>query len=52
MIQSIFILAGESGDVIIEKHYKGVTSRVAVEGFWEETAKRPRREVRACVCLG
>lgn len=32
-------------DVIIEKHYKGVTSRASVEIFWEEVNKRSKRDV-------
>lgn len=43
-IQSIFILEGTSGDVILEKHYKGVTSRASVEVFWEEVSKRTKRD--------
>lgn len=43
-IQSIFILAGDSGDVIIEKQYGGITSRSSVEVFWEEVSKRTKRD--------
>lgn len=43
-IQSIFILSGDSGDVILEKHYAGVTSRSSVEVFWEEVSKRTKRD--------
>ncbi len=32
-------------DVILEKHYRGVTSRASVELFWEEVAKRAKRDV-------
>jgi len=32
-------------DVIIEKHYRGITSRVSVEVFWEEVNKRTKRDV-------
>lgn len=31
-------------DVILEKHYKGVTSRASVEVFWEEVNKRTKRD--------
>lgn len=44
MIEGIFILSGDTGDVVLEKHYKGAASRAAVEAFWEEVTKRPRRD--------
>lgn len=33
-------------DVMLEKHYKGIVSRAAVETFWDEVSKRPRKDVR------
>ena len=39
MIQSIFIISGSSGEVLIEKHWRGVTSRSCVDIFWEEVRK-------------
>lgn len=35
-----------SQDVLLEKHYKGIVNRSAVETFWEEVTKRSKREVR------
>ena len=29
---------------MLEKHYKGVTSRSSVELFWEQVAKTPKRD--------
>jgi hypothetical protein len=37
-------------DVIIEKHYRGVTSRASVEVFWEEVNKRTKRDVSGARC--
>lgn len=40
-------------DVILEKHYAGVTSRTPVELFWEEVNKRTKRDVSAeALCAG
>ena len=44
MIQSIYFISGDTGDVLLEKHYKGIVSRAAVETFWEEVSKRSRRD--------
>jgi hypothetical protein len=33
-------------DVLLEKHYKGIIGRGAVETFWEEVSKRAKRDVR------
>jgi hypothetical protein len=55
MIRSLFIIAA-SGEVIIEKHYRGVVSRAICDVFWEEVAKHRLCEVgalrrrRVCVC--
>lgn len=38
MIQSVFIL-NRSGDIIIEKHYRGLISRNVCETFWNEVSK-------------
>lgn len=38
MIKSIFIING-SGQILIEKHWRGVTGRPVVEFFWEEVCK-------------
>jgi len=38
MIHSLFIL-NESGDVIIEKHYRGLVNRSICEYFWDEVRK-------------
>ena len=32
-------------DVLLEKHYKGIINRSAVETFWEEVSKRSKRDV-------
>jgi len=39
-------------DVILEKHYRGVTSRASVEVFWEEVAKRGKRDVSRLAAMG
>lgn len=31
-------------DVVLEKHYKGITSRSSVEIFWEQVAKTAKRD--------
>lgn len=41
MIHSIFIL-NSTGEVIIEKHYRGNTSRTESGAFWNQTAKSAR----------
>jgi len=38
MIQSIFIL-NQSGDILIEKHYRGLLNRNLCEFFWDEVSK-------------
>eukprot|EP01111_Echinosteliopsis_oligospora_P019898 TRINITY_DN986_c0_g1_i1.p1 TRINITY_DN986_c0_g1~~TRINITY_DN986_c0_g1_i1.p1 ORF type:complete len:417 (-),score=103.61 TRINITY_DN986_c0_g1_i1:50-1300(-) len=38
MIHSLFFL-NESGDVIIEKHYRGLVNRSICDYFWDEVAK-------------
>lgn len=40
MIQSLFIL-NSKGDVFIEKHYRGVTSRTVCDQFWKFVMKAP-----------
>ncbi len=45
MISSIYVIAGDSGDVLLEKHYRGIVNRTAVETFWDEVNKRGKREV-------
>jgi len=40
MIQSIFIL-NNLGDIIIEKHYRGLINRAVCDYFWEEVTKAP-----------
>lgn len=42
MIHSIFIL-NNSGQVIIEKHYRGNASRTETVSFWSQVAKSPNR---------
>ena len=44
MIQSIWLIDGVSGDVVLEKHYKGLVGRTSVELFWEQVAKCARRD--------
>lgn len=43
MVCSLFILDGESGDVVLEKHYRP-GGRTSAELFWEEVCKRSKRE--------
>ena len=43
MIESFFILTS-SGEVLIEKHWRGVTSRSVCDAFWEEVTKHESRE--------
>lgn len=38
MIQSLFILSS-TGEVLIERHFRGVTSRNVCEYFWDKAAK-------------
>jgi hypothetical protein len=38
-------------DVLLEKHYKGIINRSAVETFWEEVSKRSKRDVSARLVL-
>ena len=45
-ISSIYLIGGDTGDVLLEKHYKGIVSRAAVETFWEQVQKAPRKDVR------
>jgi len=40
MIHSLFIL-NESGDVIIEKHYRGLVNRSICDYFWDQVRKAP-----------
>ncbi|KAA0147028.1 hypothetical protein FNF27_07329 [Cafeteria roenbergensis] len=44
MIQSLFMLNAATGDVIIEKHYRGQTTRALVEVFWEIVSKAAKAE--------
>jgi len=44
MIQSLFIL-NSAGDIIIEKHYRGLISRNVCEYFWDEVTKGNPEEV-------
>jgi len=43
MIRTLFVI-NEDGAVIIEKHYRGATSRAVCDYFWEEVCKCERRE--------
>jgi len=43
MIQSLFIL-NDSGNIVIEKHWRGVLNRSICEFFWEEVTKAPSKE--------
>jgi hypothetical protein len=45
MIQSLFIING-TGEVLIEKHWRGITSRAVSDYFWEQVTKCDSREVR------
>lgn len=38
MIKTLFIL-NSSGEILIEKHWRGVTGRAVVDVFWEEVGK-------------
>ena len=42
MIQSLFIMAS-TGEVIIEKHWRGVTARSVCDFFWDEVNKHPNK---------
>eukprot|EP01138_Halocafeteria_seosinensis_P004514 gb/GECG01004617.1/.p1 GENE.gb/GECG01004617.1/~~gb/GECG01004617.1/.p1 ORF type:complete len:329 (+),score=31.08 gb/GECG01004617.1/:1-987(+) len=44
MLQSLFILGAETGDLVMEKHWRDKTPRTYLDAFWEEVAKHPRRE--------
>ena len=55
MIKSLFIL-NPSGNVVLEKHWRGATPRAAVEVFWVEVCKharkvRSRRRRARAACL-
>eukprot|EP01114_Cavostelium_apophysatum_P011108 TRINITY_DN2529_c0_g1_i1.p1 TRINITY_DN2529_c0_g1~~TRINITY_DN2529_c0_g1_i1.p1 ORF type:complete len:416 (-),score=114.24 TRINITY_DN2529_c0_g1_i1:97-1344(-) len=43
MIQSLFILNG-LGDILIEKHYRGLLNRNICDLFWDEVRKAPKPE--------
>jgi AP-3 complex subunit mu len=43
MIQSFFLLSN-TGEVLIEKHWRGVTSRTVCDFFWDEVNKYDSRE--------
>lgn len=43
MIQSFFFISS-SGDVLIEKHWRGITPRSVCEFFWEEVNKYDVKE--------
>lgn len=43
MIHSLFIING-TGEVLIEKHWRGITNRTVSDFFWEEANKLPSRE--------
>jgi len=42
MIKSLFI-TGASGEVLIERHWRGVTPRSVVDFFWDEVNKYDSR---------
>lgn len=44
MLQSLFVISSSSGEVMIEKHWRGVTPRTVCDYFWDEVAKYPSRE--------
>lgn len=37
--------------VLIEKHWRGVTGRPVVEFFWEEVCKHDKKTVCACAAV-
>lgn len=43
MIQSFFLMSN-TGEVLIEKHWRGVTSRAVCDFFWDEVNKYDSRE--------
>ncbi|CAM9368351.1 unnamed protein product, partial [Phaeothamnion confervicola] len=43
MIKSIFIMSS-AGEVMIEKHWRGVTARNVCDFFWDEVNKYPSRD--------
>jgi len=43
MIQSLFIL-NDSGNIVMEKHWRGVLNRSICDFFWEEVTKAPSKE--------
>ena len=42
--RSIFIVSSNSGEVVIEKHYRGSTPRAVVDFFWDAVLASGRRE--------
>mmetsp|Transcript_80096 Transcript_80096/g.159843 ORF Transcript_80096/g.159843 Transcript_80096/m.159843 type:complete len:434 (+) Transcript_80096:103-1404(+) len=44
MMQSLFVIASTSGEVMIEKHWRGVTPRTVCDFFWDEVSKYSARE--------
>ena len=44
MIHSFFILSN-TGEVIIEKHWRGLTSRSVCDFFWEQVSQCDSKEV-------
>ena len=45
MINSVFVMSG-TGEVLIEKHYRGVISRTCCDLFWNEVLG-----ATACFCV-
>jgi hypothetical protein len=50
VVSRIWNLKLARSDVIIEKHWRGQTTRALVEVFWEAVSKAAKPEVRRPLC--